>query len=212
MYLPVGIKPRRTLGYAVVVLIIGMGMCWTMRASLLRSMGAWLIREDNFTHADAIYVLGGAPFDRGSQAAILLKKGLAPVAYTTGSNHATVLKAEGRLVTEAELTRSAAIRAGAEPQRVVPFPYGTSTFEEAQGVLFHAQRLGLDTIVVLTTDFHTRRVGQVFRQRFKGTAIHVMVTSAPASEYNPDYWWESEQGLLMVNNEMVKTLFYAIKY
>lgn len=183
-----------------------------LRERVLYAAGAFLITEDVAQHADVLYVLGGAPFDRGSHAAHLLASGLAPMAYTTGSNFSSILKAEGREVSEAELSRMAAIRAGASPQRILPFPFGTSTFEEAQGVLHHAQRLQVDTIVVLTTDFHTRRVGKVFRKRFAGSGIHVLVASAPSSDYDADRWWTSEQGLLMVNNEYVKTLFYALKY
>ncbi|MGV3638114.1 MAG: YdcF family protein, partial [Flavobacteriales bacterium] len=149
---------------------------------------------------------------RGSYAAELLAKGVVPIAYTTGSNFSSILKAEGRDVTEAELSRMAAMRAGASPQRILPFPFGTSTFEEAHGALHHARSLTVDTILVLTTDFHTRRVGQVFRKRFQGSGIHVLVASAPSSDYDADRWWTSEQGLLMVNNEYVKTLFYALKY
>jgi uncharacterized SAM-binding protein YcdF (DUF218 family) len=196
----------------LVVLVIVLLLVVVLRERVLHAAGAFLIKEDAAQHADVLYVLGGAPFDRGSYAAHLLISGAAPIAYTTGSNFSSILKAEGREVSEAELSRSAAIRAGASPQRVLPFPYGTSTFEEAQGVLLHAQRLQVDTIVVLTTDFHTRRVGKVFRKRFAGTGIHVLVASAPSSDYDADRWWASEQGLLMVNNEYVKTLFYALKY
>lgn len=187
-------------------------LAFMARYRILHAMGRCLIKEDVPVHADAIYVLGGAPYDRGTAAAALLLHEVAPVAYATGSNHASILKAEGRLVTEAALTRMAAVRAGADPARILPFPYGTSTFEEAQGVLYHAQRIGADTIVVLTTDFHTRRVGKVFRKRFEASGIHVLVSSTPSTEYDVDHWWESEQGLLMVNNELVKSLFYALRY
>jgi uncharacterized SAM-binding protein YcdF (DUF218 family) len=196
----------------LVVLVVVLLLVVVFRERVLHAAGAFLINEDVVEHADVIYVLGGAPFDRGSYAAGMLAAGVAPIAYTTGSNFSSILKAEGREVSEAELSRMAAIRAGASPQRILPFPYGTSTFEEAQGVLHHAQRLQVDTIVVLTTDFHTRRVGKVFRKRFEGTGIHVLVASAPSSDYDADRWWASEQGLLMVNNEYVKTLFYALKY
>lgn len=194
------------------VTLILVVLAWTGRYRILRALGAFLIEDDAPAHADAIYVLGGAPFDRGTYAAELLEHEVAPMAYATGSNHSSILKAEGRLVTEAELSCRAAVRAGASSARILPFPYGTSTFEEAQGVLHHAQRIAADTIIVLTTDFHTRRVGKVFRKRFAGSGIHVLVASAPSSEYVSDRWWESEQGLLMVNNEYVKTLFYALKY
>jgi hypothetical protein len=30
--------------------------------------------------------------------------------------------------------------------------------------------------------------------------------------YDSDSWWTSEEGLLMVNNEYVKLLYYLVKY
>jgi hypothetical protein len=31
-------------------------------------------------------------------------------------------------------------------------------------------------------------------------------------DYDPERWWDTEEGLLMVNNEYVKLLYYALKY
>ncbi|HNU57058.1 MAG TPA: YdcF family protein [Flavobacteriales bacterium] len=214
MHMSVGLKGRWLRGWRLLlpIALLLIILAWYGRYRILHGLGACLIEDDAPTHADAIYVLGGAPFDRGTYAAELLERDVAPIAYATGSNHSSILKAEGRLVTEAELSCRAAVRAGTPPARILPLTYGTSTFEEAQGVLYHAQRIDADTIVVLTTDFHTRRVGKVFRKRFEGSGIHVLVASAPSTEYDADRWWESEQGLLMVNNELVKSLFYALKY
>lgn len=185
---------------------------WTFRITILQAIGSYLIRTDVSCKADALYVLGGASFDRGSHASRSLQEGCTPVAYCTGANVPQSYKAEGRMVTEAELSRAAAIRAGADPAKVLPFPYGTSTWEEAAGALHHAKSNGFDTVLVMTTDFHSRRVGKVFRERFKGSGIIVLVQAAPSSEYDAAAWWKSEDGLLMVNNEYVKSLYYAITY
>lgn len=182
------------------------------RITILHGIGSFLIKTDASCKADALYVLGGASFDRGTYSGHLLMAGCVPVAYCTGENVPASYKAEGRMVTEADLSRSAAIRAGADPTKVLPFPYGTSTWEEAAGVLYHAKSMGFDTVLVLTTDFHTRRVGKVFSQRFRDSGMAVLVQAAPSSEYDAARWWKSEEGLLMVNNEYVKSLYYAITY
>lgn len=52
----------------------------------------------------------------------------------------------------------------------------------------------------------------MFRQRFAGSGINVLVHAVPSSEYDAKLWWRSEEGLLMVNNEYVKALYYAITY
>ena len=79
-------------------------------------------------------------------------------------------------------------------------------------MLHHARKKGFGTIVVITTDLHTRRVKRVFAKRFEGSGINVLVNAAPSSEYDPEHWWDSEPGLLMVNNEYVKTLYYFLKH
>ncbi len=211
------LSPRkRGISKRMVRLLLSLGalviVVWVFRITILQRIGSFLIRTDATCKADALYVLGGAPLDRGSFSSRVLDEGCVPVAYFTGENVPQSFKAEGRSVTEADLGRSAAIRAGADPARVLPFPYGTSTWEEAAGVLRHARNKGFDTVLVLTTDFHTRRVGKVFHQRFEDSGITVLVRAAPSSEYDPAAWWTSEEGLLMVNNEYVKSLYYAITY
>lgn len=200
---------KRSWGIAALCLV---ALAWWARVHILRSIAAFLVCEDTARHGDALYVLGGAAFDRGTHAAWLLEQGLAPIAYCTGSTVSQNYKAEGRDLSEADLTRLAALRAGSSPDKVLPLRYGTSTYEEAQGILLHASRIKADTIIVLSTDLHTRRVGHVFRKRFKDTGIHVVVVSAPSTEYDIHHWWNSEQGLLMVNNEYVKNVFYLLRY
>lgn len=202
---------RRLMRCLIVVVVLSATL-FIFREPLLRGAGHWLIRDDATCHAEAIYVLGGATFDRGTYAAGLLLKGCAPVAYCTGSNIPQSYKAEGRAMTEALLTRAAALNAGASAGQVLPFPYGTSTFEEAEAILFHARSKDFKTIAVVTTDFHTRRVKKVFAKRFAGSGIDVIVNAAPSSEYEAERWWNTEQGLLMVNNEYVKTLYYFLKH
>lgn len=87
--------------------------------------------------------------DRGSYASHLLADSCVPVAYCTGENVPGSYRAEGRMVSEAALGRAAAIRAGADPQKILPFPYGTSTWEEAAGVLHHARKMGFGTVLIL---------------------------------------------------------------
>lgn len=203
-----GSRWKRRLLVLLTLLIIG----WFGRFIVLRAVGSFLINADTECQADAMYVLGGAPYDRGTEASRMLQEGCAPIAYCTGSSIMQSNKAEGRMITEADLTRTAAIRCGTPAATILPLPFGTSTYEEALGILLHARSKGWRTIVVVTTDFHTRRVRRVFDARFKGSGINVLVHAAPSTEYNVDAWWNSEQGLLMVNNEYVKSLYYLLKH
>lgn len=197
------------------ILLIGLlvlVLLWSMRIPLLRGIGQLLIVEDAPVHVDVVYALGGSSLDRGRELAVLLQQGVAPIGVTTGSNLSSALEAYGLEVSEASLTATAARRAGAPSKRIDMLVMGTSTWEEAAAVLDDARRRGADTIVVITTEFHTRRVARVFRKRFEGSGITVLVHGARASDYDPERWWTSEEGLIMVNNEYMKLLYYAITY
>ena len=186
---------------------------WAFRFPLLRGLGNFLIREDPSCRADVIYTLGGSPLDRGVFTATLLKQGCAPLAYCTGENVPGAYKAEGRLITEADI----------DTDRCHPCRLNTNTSSTIPIRNKYMGRSGRCTTPraitwawirssLVTTDFHTRRVKNVFERRFEGSGITVLVKAAPSSDYEVDEWFRTEQGLLMVNNEYVKTLYYAITY
>ncbi len=208
---PIAPGKRRWPRILLIGLLVVM-LLWSMRIPLLRGIGQLLIVEDAPVHADVVYALGGSSLDRGHELALLLQRGVAPIGVTTGSNLSNALEAYGLEVTEASLTATAARRAGAPSTRIDTLVMGTSTWEEAAAVLDDARRRGADTIAVITTEFHTRRVERVFRKRFEGSGITVLIHGAHASDYEPERWWASEEGLIMVNNEYMKLLYYAIAY
>jgi uncharacterized SAM-binding protein YcdF (DUF218 family) len=183
-----------------------------LRVPLLRAVGNFLVRADATMPSDALYVLGGAPLERGQEGALALAEGVAAVAYCTGSQVPRSLELEGIDRTEAALSRNVAIAAGADSAQVRLLEVGTSTLEEAQAIVAHALAAGYDDITIISTEFHSRRVGRVFRKQAAGTGLRIHVRIAASQVYDSAYWWKSEEGLLMVNNEYVKLLYYLIKY
>lgn len=204
------------LGARIAVLVLFLccmlAAAWVLRVPVLRAIGDHLVQEDAHGRGDVLYVLGGAPEERGRAAARLLAEGAAPVAVCTGSLVPQSISAAGLALTEADLTRMAVLAAGGDSARVLLLQEGTSTWEEAGAILLHARSLGADTVLVLSTEFHSRRVRRVFRRRFADSGITVLVRNAPALRYDRRRWWASEDGLLMVNNEYVKALYYLLRY
>lgn len=195
------------LGIAIVLALL-----WAFRYTLLRATGDMLIDQDKELHADAIYVLGGSPIERGREAARLLGANKADLAFCTGENYYPLLAAEGIDLTEAELSQNAMLRTGADSSKVSLLQTGTSTWEEAGVILAHATANSYDTITVVSTEFHLRRVKRVLRKQGKGKGITVLVRGAYSDRYDSNRWWQSEEGLLMVNNEYVKLMYYLWKY
>ncbi|MEO8588145.1 MAG: YdcF family protein [Flavobacteriales bacterium] len=196
----------------LLTLVLLMVLIWAFRYPLLRVTGRFLVREDAQARGDVMIVLGGAPMDRGLAATCFFKEGIAPRAVFTGENVPQSLQAAGLLHSEAQLTRDVAVLAGLPGTSAFALERGTSTWEEGEAVRDLAKASGYDTVVVVTTEFHTRRVGRVFRKLLEPAGITVFVRAARSMEYDAAHWWRTEDGLLMVNNEYVKLLYYAFKY
>lgn len=194
----------------LLVLAVAAAVLWFARVPVMLALGHWLIEEDPLAPADAIVVLGGAPVERAPLGARLLREGWAPRLVFTGEIPDERLRVYGIERTDAALGRDAARLDSTGLNRVTLIEEGTSTAEEAQAVRRFCAENSLSRVIVVTTEFHTRRAGRVFRKALE-PGVEVIMRAAPGRDYDPDKWWESEAGLIMVNNECMKTLYYALR-
>ena len=194
---------------ALIILFFAAYLC---RHPILRACGNFLITPDPLVHADAIYVLGGASLERGTEAGRLYREGWAPLVICTGGVVPQLYRAENIDRTEAEVTHDVAIRKGVAAYHCLALEVGTSTKEEADAILVFAQQHDQDTVIIATSLFHLRRVRSVFRKSFERAGITVVLTGAPSMQFDEQRWWEKEEGLMMCQNEYVKLLYYLWKY
>ncbi|MCH8319181.1 MAG: ATP-binding cassette domain-containing protein, partial [Bacteroidetes bacterium] len=89
---------------------------------------------------------------------------------------------------------------------------GTSTKEEAGYAIQYCLENNVKQAIVLSSKFHTRRVKSIFRPLFEANGVELILRGAPSSVYSEDEWWKTEEGLIMVNNEYVKLVYYFFKY
>ncbi len=208
--------PRRRaflpLARWVLIIFLLVLLLFRLREPILRALGNHLITEDPITHVDAVFVLGGSVKDRGLEATRVYQGGFSDRFIFTGAPVPSALEALGIDSTEAECTRNMAVVAGMPLEFTTALNKGTSTFEEAEALLEFALAEQLDTVMVISNRFHLRRIGFVFRDRFRKAGITVLLHGAPSSVFDEQSWWTSEEGLIMLNNEYVKLAYYRLKY
>ena len=186
---------------------------YLLRNVIMLQVGNYLIVEDPIEQVDAIFLLGGGPFDRGSEAGKLYKAGYSKKIICTGGQVSNLLKSLDLKHTEAEVARINLVKNNEVPRRaIVALSEATSTKEESEVILRYCREEGFEKVMILSSKFHTRRVNNVFRPLLEEAGIKVLVRGAPSSLYDESLWWESESGLIMVNNEYVKLGYYFIKY
>jgi uncharacterized SAM-binding protein YcdF (DUF218 family) len=173
---------------------------WLGRESLIREATDLWIVSDPLTHADAIVVLGGNTQTRPPVAADLYRKGLAnKVLISHWSDY--------------QLNRAALLKLGVPTSAIETFgKANTNTREEAVALREWAERNAASVFVIPSEPFMARRVQWIFRREFSDRPVTIEVHPFNLSGYLPEGWWKTEQGLTAFQNEILKYLYYRMKY
>jgi len=202
---------RRWLKILLIILFLLL-MLYFLRYLIFRGIGSFLIVSDAPQKTEVMFVLSGSSFDRGTYAANLFNQGYAKRIVCTGGNEDYEVLAFGKKMYECELTRLAVLHSVKDSSLVDTLQRGTSTYEERNAVLAYCKQKGIKSCMIVTSPFHTRRVSWLFRSSLKKNGIDVIIIASKAHLYDADEWWKNEYGLIDVNNEYVKLLYYLFKY
>jgi uncharacterized SAM-binding protein YcdF (DUF218 family) len=186
-------------------------MIFLFRYQLMRGAGNFLVRDDAPSNGETIFVLSGAPQERAAKAAELFQKKFCKKIICTGANRPQDFLAMGFDMTEAGITRRALLQLNVPDSCIALLEEGTSTLEESDAVLKYCEEKKLKQIEIVSSKFHTRRVRNVFVEKFSEKNIEVKIIGASAISFDENKWWESEYGLLALNNEYVKLMYYWFK-
>jgi uncharacterized SAM-binding protein YcdF (DUF218 family) len=160
------------------------------RNPLLRLAGNFWVVDDPPAHADAIVVLSDDNYfgERAARAAELFKAGWAPRVVASGRN----LRPYASI---AELMEHDLKDRGVPESAVVRFPNrAENTREEAAAVSEFVASHGWKHILVVTSNYHTRRARYVYERLLPaGTALQV--SAAHDSEFDPSGWWRTRLGV-----------------
>lgn len=198
--------------YLILILFLIIAMIYAFRITLLKSIATFLIDQDKPIKVEAAFVLSGNSIDRAEYAAKLYKQGYLKTIVCSGGNLHPLFQQMGFTFTEADITKKVLMAYGVHPSNIKELPYGTSTKEEAKLIFSFTKRNNWDTIMVISSEFHTRRIKYALREKYKMNDFHVLVCGTSDKRSAAHNWWKNEDGLIMVNNEWIKLLYYYYKY
>jgi uncharacterized SAM-binding protein YcdF (DUF218 family) len=165
----------------------------------MAALGGYLVRSESPGSADMIVVLAGDfSGNRILKAGDLVKQGYAPKALVSGTSGEYGLH-------ETDLAIPFAVRHGYPESYFVAFPNDArSTREEASDVLADLDQRHAHRIDIVTSDYHTRRAGNIYRALAPGLEIHMV--AAPDLNFSPDGWWKNREGRKTFLLEWMKTV------
>jgi uncharacterized SAM-binding protein YcdF (DUF218 family) len=203
---------KREIQLALILAALISCGCWMASTLVLRSAAALWIVSEKIEPADAIVVLGGAPDVRPSAAAILYNSGLADKVLIANTRRWMTDKLED-VSDDTELNREVLLKLGVPPSAIAFFGDDlSSTYDETQALLAWAKSNGAKRLIVPTDLFSSRRLRWILGRKLSAAGVHFSVQANPSPRYTATDWWIHKEGLTVFRNEVIKYLYYRIRY
>jgi uncharacterized SAM-binding protein YcdF (DUF218 family) len=208
----------RKVIYWLFVLFLASAAFFLIREPVLTAIGEFLVVSDPLEKADAIEVLAGGEATRCAKAAELFSQGWAPRIVITKSNYPHAIEELKRYgIRQGEgYENCAAILAFLKVPKgalTILEGYNESTADEAQKLLKYMEQQHLKRLIVLTSNFHSRRSRLLFRRTLGARGITILVQAAPPNyDFDPAKWWTRRNDMKTLLWEYQKLVFYALSY
>jgi uncharacterized SAM-binding protein YcdF (DUF218 family) len=197
--LPKFLSARRGRILVSVLVLAVLVLIYACRSTLLAWPGVVLLKTDPPAKADVVLVLaGGSTGERILEGGRLVRAGLAPVALVSGPM-------SWYESSECDAAIAMAVRHGYPRDSFQCVNHrALSTRTEAPILLSAARQRGARTVLVVTSDFHTRRARAIYH-RLAGD-LDVRVLSAPSRFYRLSEWYRDREARKIVFFEWSKSI------
>lgn len=168
---------------------------------LFINAGRFLIDSDVPQKADVIIVFAGDRGARTEEGVRLYMEGYAPILMMSGGDiyHG---------VNIAEAMKTHAIELGVPENAILLEPLADSTQQNAVLSLPIIREINAKKVLVVTSEFHSRRTKWILRQIYKPEGIDFRVAASQSPGFNPERWWTNNKSIMVVLNEYVKLVGY----
>jgi uncharacterized SAM-binding protein YcdF (DUF218 family) len=171
---------------------------YLVRYPILRLAGNFWVVNDAPQASDIIVMLGDDNYsgDRAAHAAELFKAGWAPRVVASGRYirpYATISELEAHDLADHGVPQSAIVRYAHQ---------ANDTHDECEGIGQLMAQHGWKRILLVTSSYHTRRSRYICSRLLPpGTVLRM--SAARDSDYDPDNWWRTRDGLKAYFHETV---------
>jgi len=185
---------KLALGLAVLGLVL-----FLAREPLLGAVGSYLVQAGPPEKADIALVLAGD--GRGLRilkAAQLTREGFVPKVLVSGPDGIYALH-------ECDLAIPFAVKAGYPESYFVHFENDArNTRDEARAAAIVLRKMGVRHVLLVTSDYHTRRAARMYR--LEAPDLKVTVVAASDAYFSAHDWWRYREGQKTALYEWMKTV------
>lgn len=195
-----------------VMILVAIAAGYFFRARWLCLPATWLNVGEAPQPADYILILDGDRIARPPVAVALYRAGLAKKILVSQVDRVPARDVQHTLPANHEICREL-LRQGipAEDIRMVG-NHNQSTYDEARALAEYLPPDSQASVIVVTNDYHTRRVHWIFNQLLGPRGVRLSAVSAHTKDFIAERWWETEAGRHRVVDENLKLGYYLVRY
>jgi uncharacterized SAM-binding protein YcdF (DUF218 family) len=174
----------------------------SLGAVTLWKSGHWLVHEDAFENMPWAVILAGETRDceRTDEAIRLFKDGRIDSVMVSACR---VFKTRY----QSEFMLDYMISEGVPKGNIFEFRQDAySTLEEARLLIRQFRFQNLDSVLIITSNYHSARTHYIFKKLSQGYP-HILVYPAKFDTYNPASWWSNRESRKYWLDEWLKTFF-----
>lgn len=169
---------------------------------ILESVAGFLIVSEPPEPADAAIVLSGEISERVDYAVKLFHQGLAKYLVLSGNTPGFTISQMEQL----------ALGAGVPKNKIILESDSNSTYENALGCRQIFFKNGFKKGLLVTSSYHSRRAGWIFKKIFKNDKIKIITCAAPDSWFQKEKWWQKSGHVLILKREYERLGWYFFYY
>jgi uncharacterized SAM-binding protein YcdF (DUF218 family) len=185
----------------LVAVVLGLIVLYLARHAIFRVVGEGWVVEDTLERSDAILILSDDNFyaDRATRASQVYRQGLGAMVVASGRR----LRPYAGI---AELMEHDLIERGVPKDKILRVPHDAdNTREEAKTLAQVAKERKWRSVIVVTSNYHTRRARYIFSHVFPKD-IRIRITGAHDDNFDPERWWEKRISIKELVREMAGML------
>ncbi len=203
-------RRRRSRKGMFILMAVLLLLLYLLHRPLLAAVGNVLVTEDAPQQSDVIVVLMGGVPDRIVQGVELYQEGLADNMVMVRSHDLNNYELAETLALNipgmVDINRDIAMQLGVPQERIIVLPErADSTRDEALAVQDYLQENDLDSLLLVTSRYHSTRAKKTFEQVL-GSNYRVSSMPSPYDPFDPDSWWTERRQLRDVFLEYQKLL------
>jgi len=165
--------------------------------------GKFLVVDEKIQKSDAIIVLSGDKGERVEKAAELYHQGYGKYFVISGG-------ITYNDVTAAQLMKDHALQLGIPEKAIVLEDRADSTYENAEFTRQIIKSYPIHSAIVVSSNFHMKRVKMIFDRDFKSSKIKLYYASAEDPHFDETRWWSNNKSIMITITEYLKMTGYAM--